>query len=462
MATYYNPTSSTWANNRYRTTLILEFGTPNTSTRTVTATATFQLTAKAGSGFAGYTLNGHLKLNGVNFWTPSGQYSVNASQSTSDVTVTLASASITLDYPDNADQPSFAVESYVQTVNQTITFRVPPMYLDATESAPFIGAKLLPPGAPTNVSATTTRTDGIRISWTAATGTVSSYGLHKGSAPSGSTVPFANTSSTAYLDTKALVGDTRYWVRAQNSAGSSAWAPVNGVLGTRLVAPSFTDLTVTTNWRVGSNYSEAADKTVAASNATSYSILASSPTANTFPSWLQIDASGQLSGTPTAAGTYTFRIRASGPGGNTDSANISIVVYSVVTWVTTSPLTPGITGIAYSNTLVASNATNNYSISPAFNLSTSGLSFNAISGTIGGTPKEITTYSFTVTASNPGSSASRAFTLKVDSGGDRMLNGAPVNLTIKRRYNAATNEWIPITHAKRWDATARIWRDISN
>lgn len=90
-------------------------------------------------------------------------------------------------------------------------------------------------------------------------------------------------------------------------------------------APSFTNQDITTTWIKTINFSAAPDRTVAASNASGYSIVASgtglSPTA-----WLTINSSGQLSGVPTAVGVYTFLIRASGAGGTADSSLITLTV----------------------------------------------------------------------------------------------------------------------------------------
>lgn len=90
-------------------------------------------------------------------------------------------------------------------------------------------------------------------------------------------------------------------------------------------APSFTNQDITTTWIKTINFSAAPDRTVAASNTNSYSIVASgtglSPTA-----WLTINSSGQLSGVPAAVGIYTFVIRASGSGGNTDSSLKTLTV----------------------------------------------------------------------------------------------------------------------------------------
>jgi hypothetical protein len=89
--------------------------------------------------------------------------------------------------------------------------------------------------------------------------------------------------------------------------------------------PSFGDQSITTTWIKTRNFSAAPDRTVSASDTSSYSIVTSgtglSPTG-----WLTINNSGQLSGIPAAVGVYTFRVRASGPGGSTNSSQITLTI----------------------------------------------------------------------------------------------------------------------------------------
>lgn len=318
------------------------------------------------------------------------------------------------------------------------------------------------PAAPTNISASTDRSDGINISWTAATG-ATSYGIWWGPTPTSTSTPdfTVSSSSTSYLDTGAPVGSRNYWVRSQSDAGNSAYAPSAGVTGTRKVGlPVFSDTTVTGNWVVGKNYNTASDRTVAASDTNQYTVLTSDPSINSFPHWLSINSSGQISGTPTASGTFTFRAQASGDGGTTASSNITIVVHGALSWIDET-LADGIKGVPYSDRVNAANATA-YAISPAFNLSTTGLSFNPLSGLIAGTPKEITSYTFTITASNPGDSLSKQFTVSFKSGGRRMQGGSPITIENKKRFNLATSQWVDIATAKRWSSSANQWIDISN
>lgn len=90
--------------------------------------------------------------------------------------------------------------------------------------------------APTGVSATTTRTDGVNITWSAVSG-ASYYGIWYGGAPSLSNVPdFPNIYATSYLETGISAGSSRdYYVRAYTASGIGGyWSTV--ATGTRAVA----------------------------------------------------------------------------------------------------------------------------------------------------------------------------------------------------------------------------------
>jgi hypothetical protein len=82
-------------------------------------------------------------------------------------------------------------------------------------------------------------------------------------------------------------------------------------------APSFTDTTVA-GGILGKSYSDG----VSASTTTSYAIASGS-----LPTGLSLNtSSGAITGTPTAQGSFTFAINASGGGGTTGSGNLTIQV----------------------------------------------------------------------------------------------------------------------------------------
>jgi hypothetical protein len=108
----------------------------------------------------------------------------------------------------------------------------------ATASASFtVNNPAAAPATPTGLAATTTRTDGINLTWNASSG-ATSYELWYGPVPSDSSTPdFYPGSSTSYLDTSVGAGTSRtYYVRARSAAGASSWS--SGVTGTRASAPA--------------------------------------------------------------------------------------------------------------------------------------------------------------------------------------------------------------------------------
>lgn len=100
------------------------------------------------------------------------------------------------------------------------------------------------PTAPTSLSASSNSSDGVNLSWSGATGSITNYGIwwntYAAGSPSAGSSPDFTTSSTSYTDTGISQGTTRwYWVRAQGPGGNSAWYPSgDGVSGTRTLPQS--------------------------------------------------------------------------------------------------------------------------------------------------------------------------------------------------------------------------------
>jgi hypothetical protein len=98
------------------------------------------------------------------------------------------------------------------------------------------------PGTPTSLTATTTRTDGVNLTFSGSTN-ATSYDIFWNTAASGTPTSAATPDfpgvSSPYLDTTISSGATRYyWVRGKNASGTtSSWYPaVTGVTGTRASA----------------------------------------------------------------------------------------------------------------------------------------------------------------------------------------------------------------------------------
>ena len=124
------------------------------------------------------------------------------------------------------------------------------------------------------------------------------------------------------------------------------------------------------------------------------------------PTGLALSASsGTISGTPTAAGTFTFTASVSDRSSpvQTKSATLSITITSPQLTITSSTLAAGTVGTAYSQTLHAGGGTPSYTWSVTSGSLPAGLTLAAGSGVISGTPTASGTYSFTITVGDTSS-----------------------------------------------------------
>ena len=175
----------------------------------------------------------------------------------------------------------------------------------------------------------------------------------------------------------------------------------------------------------------------------------------TMPPGLSLSSSGVISGKPTQVGTFTFTVRL------TDSAPTTVtsqplqitVVPGPLVIVTTGDLTRGTVSAPYSFTLQKLGGASPYTWEIASGALPAGLTLNANSGVISGTPTEFGTFSFTVklTDSQPVNVTSSTLRIIVDpaplvitSTGD--LAGGRVNIDYSQQLVAAGGR-IPYTWA---------------
>ncbi len=127
-----------------------------------------------------------------------------------------------------------------------------------------------------------------------------------------------NSSTGAITGAPTTIGSFTASLAASNGAGSGAAQSVAFTIeaGTPIIAPS-----QTLNGTVGTAFSAAVALTNSANRP------AASFAFSGLPSWAATNSSsGIIAGTPTAAGTTTFSVTATGPGGTSAATNVSLVI----------------------------------------------------------------------------------------------------------------------------------------
>jgi M6 family metalloprotease-like protein len=243
------------------------------------------------------------------------------------------------------------------------------------------------------------------ITWSIVNGSGS---LPAGLTLDGATGVISGTPTTAETAT--------FTVKAQNSDGDNT-KKLSIVISSAPAAPTINTSTLA-GGTVGTAYSQ--EFNASGTAPITWSIVNGS---GSLPAGLTLGgATGVISGTPTAAGTANFTVKAENSGGS-DTKSLSIVISPapIKPTINTSSLAGGTVGTAYSQTLSASGtAPITWSIDsgslPA------GLNLNETTGEISGKPTEASTANFIVRATNIGGSAAKSLSI--------VISPAPVAPTI--------------------------------
>ncbi|MFC1660074.1 putative Ig domain-containing protein [Gemmatimonadota bacterium] len=226
------------------------------------------------------------------------------------------------------------------------------------------------------------------------------WSLVSGSLPAG----LALASNGTISGTPTAGGTSNFTVRVQSGDGQTADAAFS-------ITVSLPVLTITTAslpaGRVGLAYTQTLSAT-GGDGTYAWAI-----TGGALPGGLALNgASGNISGAPTAAGTFNFTVQVTS-GGETDTANLSITVYGVLN-VTTASLPNGGVATPYSANLTATGGNGAYTWSIAAGALPAGLTL-ATSGTISGTPTTSGTSNFTARVqSGDGQTAVAALSITID------------------------------------------------
>jgi hypothetical protein len=241
----------------------------------------------------------------------------------------------------------------------------------------------------------------------AATGGIPPYtwSISAGAAPSGLTL---NTSTGSLTGTPTAAGTFNFTVQVTDSARGTA----NKVFAISVVAAVKIAAATPPGGVTGVSYTQ---QFAATGGVTPY---AWSIASGSIPAGLSLSTTtGLLSGTPTTVGTYTFTIAVTDQSGGKDSAAYTIAVVARVaplSITTQAPLPGGVVGVSYTQTFAATGGTSPYTWSVSTGALPTGLTLNASTGSLTGTPTAAGTFNFTLqVVDSAKAAATQAFTITV-------------------------------------------------
>ncbi len=198
-----------------------------------------------------------------------------------------------------------------------------------------------------------------------------------------------NTNTGEISGTPTVITNARFRVRitsadtqtVQKDFSLSITAPLS--IGTGSILPSGT---------VGAPYNAAMTLTGSAAPYI-FSVVS-----NSLPAGLNLDAStGSITGVPSTAGVFGFRVRLSGGDAQVVERDFQITIYSPMAFLTRSPLVHGRVGVPYTTTLTATGGVPPYSWAITSNALPPGLILTE-DGSITGTPTQTLVSTFRVRA----------------------------------------------------------------
>ena len=320
--------------------------------------------------------------------------------------------------------------------NSSVTFELTDAAGASTSQAITIRVNA-PPALNITTASLLTGTIGTPYSQTLqATGGVPAYtwNVTAGSLPAGLTLSSAGVISGTPTGTSASTSNFSVTV-TDSQTPTNATKSAN--LSITVVEPA---LSVTTTSLAGGSTGNAYSQTLQAIGGTppyTWSISAGALSAA-----LSLNAStGVISGTPTTMGTSTFTVKVTDSAAGTATAALSITIDADLA-ITTTSLPGGSVGTAYGSTVQATGGAQLYTWSITSGSLPAGLSINASSGAISGTPTATGTSDFTVTvedSESPNLKANASLSIAISS------QSCPNNSSLNGHYAMLLNGWSSAT-----------------
>jgi large repetitive protein len=270
---------------------------------------------------------------------------------------------------------------------------------------------------------------------TAAGGTAPyTFSVSSGSLPVGLSL---NAATGVLSGTTNVAGSFTFSLRASDSStGTGAPFSASNSYTLNVAAPVITVTPATLPApKVATAYSQ---QLTASGGVAPYAYTVSS---GSLPAGLTLSSSGLLSGTPTAAGSFTVTVQAADAHQFTGTQSYTLVVSSATLSLTPATLPYPTAEAAYTTTLTAAGGTAPYTFTVSSGSLPAGLSLNAATGVLSGTTNVAGSFTFSLRASDSSTgagapfSASNSYTVSVGAPSITVTPGTLPAATVATAYS---------------------------